>query len=219
MPAENHPPIETLEKSRTEALSDGIFAFAMTLLVISLVIPPIPEQDAPDLLPGILAGMWGEFLIFVIAFFIISSFWVSHHRIIRKIRYINDRLIGINLLFLFLIVLVPLTTTISGDYANVLEAVLLFHGNLLLSSLFLTGMWWYIIRNYGELNPGGENPGWVLREQAFIIPAVTLLAICVSFIDTSASMWCYAMIPPLLFIIPRVPCLRGRFNERTGDYP
>jgi uncharacterized membrane protein len=219
MPAENHSPPESIEKSRTEALSDGIFAFAMTLLVISLVIPPIPEQDAPVLLPGILAGMWGEFLIFIIAFFIISSFWISHHRIIRRVRYINDRLIGINLLFLFFIVLIPLTTTISGDYINVLEAVLFFHGNLLVASLLLTGMWWYIVHHYGELNPGGENPGWTGRERAFIIPGVSLLAIGISFIDTSASMWCYTLIPLLLFIVPRAPGLRGRSREGTGEHP
>jgi uncharacterized membrane protein len=219
MAAENHPPPEIIEKSRAAALSDGIFAFAMTLLVISLAIPPIPEQDAPVLLPGILAGMWGEFLIFVIAFFIISSFWISHHRIIRRVRYINDRLIGINLLFLFFIVLIPFTTTISGDYLNVLEAVLFFHGNLLVASLLLTGMWGYIVHHYGELNPGGENPGWTGRERAFIIPGVSLLAIGISFIDTSASMWCYTLIPLLLFIVPRAPGLGGRSREGTGEHP
>lgn len=219
MPAENSPPTETVEKSRTEALSDGIFAFAMTLLVISLVIPPIPEEDAQALLPEILAGMWGEFLIFIIAFSIISSFWISHHQIVRRIRYINDPLIRINLLLLFFIVLIPFTTTISGDYINVLEAVLLFHLNLMVTSLILTGMWWYILRHYGELNPGAEKPGWGRRGRAFIIPAICLLAICISFIDTSASMWCYAFIPLILIIVHRFAILRGRAGKRSGDHP
>ncbi len=210
MPDENHPPPETVEKSRTEALSDGIFAFAMTLLVISLIIPPIPEQDAPELLPGILAGMGGEFLIFIIAFFVISSFWFSHHRIIRRVRYINDPLIGINLLFLFFIVLLPFTTSVSGDYTDVLVAVLLFHGNLLMASLLLTAMWEYIVHHYGELNPGVPNPGWSGIERAVVIPAVALLAIGVSLVDTGASMWCYALIPVLMFIIRRIPRWPGR---------
>lgn len=219
MPDEKPPRTETVEKSRTEALSDGIFAFAMTLLVISLAIPPIPEQDAPVLLPQILAGMWGEFLIFVIAFFIISSFWISHHRIIRRVHYVNDRLIGINILFLFFIVLVPFSTAISGDYTSVLEAVLLFHGNLLIASILLTVMWWFIVQHFGELNPGGENPGWKGLERAFVIPAVSLLAIGVSFVDTSGSMWCYALIPVILFIIHKGPGLLSRFREKSGDHP
>lgn len=209
MPDEMHPAPETVEKSRTEALSDGIFAFAMTLLVISLIIPPIPEQDAPELLPGILAGMWGEFLIVVIAFFVISSFWFSHHRIMRRIRFINDQLIRINILFLFFIILLPFTTAVSGDYTDVLVAVLLFHTNLLVSSLLLTGMWAYIIRHYGVLNPGYPSPGWTGIDRAVIIPAVALLAIGVSFVDTGASMWCYALIPVLMFIVHRIPRLQG----------
>jgi uncharacterized membrane protein len=199
----NHPQGESVAKSRTEALSDGIFAFAMTLLVISLAVPPIPEKDAPVLLPGILAGMWGEFLIFVIAFFVIASFWLSHHRIVRRVEYVNDRVIWINILFLFFIVLIPFTTATSGDYSNVLEAVLLFHTNLLIASVLLTLMWWYIIHHYTELNPGGGEPGWKGIERAFVIPAVALLAIGVSFVDTNASFWCYALIPVIMFIVRR----------------
>jgi len=203
MPDDNHPQGESVAKSRTEALSDGIFAFAMTLLVISLAVPPIPEKDAPVLLPGILAGMWGEFLIFVIAFFVIASFWLSHHRIVRRVEYVNDRVIWINILFLFFIVLIPFTTATSGDYSNVLEAVLLFHTNLLIASVLLTLMWWYIIHHYAELNPGGGEPGWKGIERAFVIPAVALLAIGVSFVDTNASFWCYALIPVIMFIVRR----------------
>jgi uncharacterized membrane protein len=197
-----HPP-ESITKSRTEALSDGIFAFAMTLLVISLAVPPIPETEAPKLLPGVLASMWGEFIIFVIAFFVIASFWLSHHRIIRRVQYVNDRLIWINITFLFFIVLIPFSTATSGDYTNVFEAVVLFHANILVASLLLTLMWWYIIHHYADLNPEGGEPGWKGIERAFVIPFVAVLAIGVAFIDTSASFWCYALIPVILFIVRR----------------
>jgi uncharacterized membrane protein len=213
MPDNNQVHGETVVKSRAEALSDGIFAFAMTLLVISLAVPPIPKKDAPVLLPGILAGMWGEFLIFVIAFFVIGSFWLSHHRIVRRVQYVNDRVIWINLLFLFFIVLVPFTTATSGDYSNVLEAVLLFHFNLLIASVLLTMMWWYIIHHYEELNPGGGEPGWKGIERAFVIPAVALLAIGVSFVDTNASFWCYALIPVIMFIVHHGPSFTKRFRK------
>ncbi|HNY88901.1 MAG TPA: TMEM175 family protein, partial [Methanoregulaceae archaeon] len=129
---------EGIGKSRLEALSDGIFAFSMTLLVISLTVPLVPDWDAPALLPGMIADMFPEFLIFSIAFFIIAGYWLAHHRILRSIDYVDDRLIWINLLLLFFIVLIPFTTSISGDYNAVLEAVLLFHINLLCASIALT---------------------------------------------------------------------------------
>jgi uncharacterized membrane protein len=194
---------ETVAKSRTEALSDGIFAFAMTLLVISLAAPPIPENAAPVVLPGVLAGMWLEFLIFIIAFFVIASFWLSHHRIVRKVKYVDDRLIWINILFLFFIVLIPFSTTISGDYPNVLEAVLLFHANILVASLLLTVSWWYTIRHFGRLSPGEENPGMQGVDRAIVSPATALIAIGVAFLSTEASFWCYAVIPLLVMVVRR----------------
>ena len=201
-------PQETVTKSRTEALSDGIFAFAMTLLVISLAVPPIPEKDAPTVLPAVLAAMWGEFLIFVIAFFIVASFWLSHHRIIRRVEFVNDRLIWMNIIFLFFVVLVPFSTTVSGDYSNVLEAVLLFHANILVASLLLTVMWWYIVRHSSELNPGDKNTGLKGIERAFVVPVVAALAIGVAFVNTDASFWCYAFAPVIIMIIRRVPRFR-----------
>jgi uncharacterized membrane protein len=206
-------PAESMVKSRTEALSDGIFAFAMTLLVISLAVPPIPEKDAPAELPGILAGMRGEFIIFVIAFFIIASFWLSHHRIVRRVQYVNDRLIWINIVFLFFIVLIPFSTTISGDYSNVLEAVLFFHGNLLVASLLLALMWWYIVRHAAELNPGGEEPGFSGMERAFIIPVVALIAMGVALVNTEASFWCYILTPVIAFAVKRYSRRRGESGK------
>jgi uncharacterized membrane protein len=73
--------MEGLAKSRIEALSDGIFAISMTLLVLSLTVPNIPEAKAPELLPGMMAGMYPEFLFFAIAFFILGGYRVAHHRI------------------------------------------------------------------------------------------------------------------------------------------
>jgi uncharacterized membrane protein len=203
---------ETVAKSRTEALSDGIFAFAMTLLVISLAVPPIPESTAPVVLPGILAGMWLEFLIFAIAFFVIASFWLSHHRIVRKVKYVDDRLIWINILFLFFIVLIPFSTTISGDYPNVLEAVLLFHANILVASLLLTMSWWYTIRSFGRLSPGEKNPGMQGVDRAIVSPATALIAIAVAFVSTEASFWCYAIIPLLVMVVRR----GFRWREEAG---
>ena len=201
---------EGVGKSRLESLSDGIFAFAMTLLVISLAVPVIPKQDAPELLPTLISGMSSEFLIFAIAFFILAGYWLSHHRILRSIEYVDDRLIWTNILLLFFIVLIPFTTSISGDYDNVLEAVLLFHINLLCASALLTFVWLYIRKHYEELT-SGEVPErelkrmeWTGKFRALAIPAVTVVAILVSFFDPAKSMWCYLLIPAIMVIAGRV---------------
>jgi uncharacterized membrane protein len=200
---------EGVGKSRLESLSDGIFAFAMTLLVISLAVPIVPEQDAAALLPGLISDMFSEFLIFTIAFFILAGYWLSHHRVLRSIDYINDRLIWLNILLLFFIVLIPFTTAISGDYDTVLEAVLLFHVNLLCASVLLTLIWLYIRAHYGYLT-NNEEPEHVLerveragRYRALATPVVTILAIVVSFVNPAMSMLCYLLIPVIIVITGR----------------
>jgi len=206
---------EGISKDRTEALSDGIFAFAMTLMVISLVVPPISRQDAAILLPKALASMWGEFLIFVIAFFVIASFWVSHHRIMQRVRFVNDRIISITILFLFFIVLIPFTTALSGDYSEVLVAVILFHANLLVASILLTVLGFYIHHHLADLNPGIEAREWTGRDRALVIPVVTLVAIGVSFVSPQNSFWCYLFIPVILFIIRHGLARKSEFKDKN----
>jgi TMEM175 potassium channel family protein len=209
-------PNEMLGKSRLESLSDCIFAFAMTLLVISLVdVPVIPRVDAPALLPTFISGMFSEFLIFTIAFFILAGYWLAHHRILRSVEYVDNRLIWVNILLLFFIVLIPFTTSISGDYDNVLEAVLLFHINLLCASVLITLGWLYITEHCGELMCEKEAESELrdrksgVKLQALAIPAVTVLAIVVSFVNPAMSMLCYLLIPVIMVIA-------GRFSPQTS---
>ena len=208
---------EMLGKSRLESLSDCIFAFAMTLLVISLVdMPVIPKVDAPQLLPTYISGMFSEFLIFTIAFFILAGYWLAHHRILRSVEYVDNRLIWVNILLLFFIVLIPFTTSISGDYDNVLEAVLLFHINLLCASALITLVWMYITEHCGELMCEKEAERELrdrksgVKLQALAIPAVTVLAIVVSFVNPAMSMLCYLLIPVIMVVA-------GRFSPQTSQ--
>ncbi len=209
------PGVERIGKSRLEAMSDGIFAFAMTLLVITIAIPEVPWDQAPELLPAEIAGLHSQFLLFVIAFFILAAYWMSHHRILSRVEFVDRILIRINILVLFFIVLIPFTTSLSGDYTNVLEAVLLFHVNLLLASLSLTAMWAYIYRHSAKLAPTMAPPVKKGIERALVMPLVILCAIGASFVDTYASMWCYALLPLVLFLAELAVNKNRRRTERN----
>jgi len=207
---------EGVGKSRLESLSDAIFAFAMTLLVISLTVPIVPEEAAQELLPGLIAGMSSEFLIFAIAFFILAGYWLSHHRILHSIDYIDMRLTWLNIFLLFFVVLIPFSTAISGDYDKVLEAVLIFHINLLCASVLLTLIWLYIRAHYGDLTKdaapdkglaGVESAG---RFRALATPAATVIAILVTFVNPAMSMLVYLLIPVILVFA-------GKFSSNTSQ--
>lgn len=211
MTGDSNHNMEGLAKSRIEALSDGIFAISMTLLVLSLTVPMIPVEKAPALLPGAIADMYPEFLFFTIAFFILGGYWVAHHRILHSIRFVDIRLIWLNMFLLFFVVLIPFFTSLSGDYDNVFEAVLLFHVNLLVASILISSIWFYsrhYLQERGK-EPIGHAAVQKVPLRVFIIPAIILLAIAVSFFDTHASMMCYLLMPVVLTIGNHLPRKKG----------
>ena len=103
-----------LSKNRLEALFDGIYAFSMTLLVTGFVIQPIPAPDVMVEFPARIAAMRPEVISFLIAFFVLSSFWLVHQRQFHFVRIIDPVLVRITLFILAFTVMMPFTTNVSG---------------------------------------------------------------------------------------------------------
>ena len=103
---------EPKETGRIEAFSDGVFAVAITLLVLNLQ-PPKPLQV--DLVTW-LVQQWPAYLAFVTSFATIGVMWMNHHRLFTYITRSDSGLMGLNLLLLMLIVLVPFPTALLADY-------------------------------------------------------------------------------------------------------
>jgi uncharacterized membrane protein len=198
-----------LSKNRLETLFDAIFAFAMTLLVTGFVIEPISDSEAPVLLPAYLASMGPEFFSFLIAFFVLASFWLVHHRQFHYVRIVDPALVWLTLLILTFTVLMPFTTNVSGDYPDVQAAVVLFHTNLfILGALFFTH-WWYLVNNpqLTTVQISEQDATTGLR-RATIAPLSSFLALLYSFVSPSWSMAIYLLIPLFLFIHHRYVTVR-----------
>jgi uncharacterized membrane protein len=193
-----------LSKNRLETLFDAIFAFAMTLLVTGFVIGPISESDAPVLLPAYIASMGPQFFLFLIAFFVLASFWLVHHRQFHFVQTVDPALVWITLLILTFTVMMPFTTNVSGDYPDVQVAVVLFHTNLFILGVLFFTHWWYLVNNPQlisvQISKQDATNG--LR-RAMIAPLVSFLALMYSFVSPSWSMAIYLLIPLLLYIHQR----------------
>jgi uncharacterized membrane protein len=193
-----------LSKNRLETLFDAIFAFSMTLLVTGFVIEPISDSEAPVLLPAYIASMGPQFFSFFIAFFVLASFWLVHHRQFHYVRIVDPALVWLTLLILTFTVLMPFTTNVSGDYPDVQAAVVLFHTNLfILGALFFTH-WYYLVTNPQltsvQISKQDATAG---LHRATIAPLVSFLALLYSFVSPSWSMAIYLLIPLLLYINQR----------------
>jgi len=194
MPAEE----SKISRNRLEALVDAIFAFAMTLLVTGLVIPVLAKQDAAVELPALVAAMRPEFMSLIIAFFILSSFWLAHHRQFHYVGAVDMNLVRINLCILLCVIMLPFTTSISGDYDNVRVAVDLFHTNLFFLGLFFLIHWWYLNRTPAVTTvkiPVSDVRNGMRR--SLIVPSVAALGFLVACFDPRLSMTIYL----LLFVL------------------
>ena len=98
---------------RTVALSDGVFAIAMTLLVLSIDVPePGPSQPPVSELLG---TQWRDILSYAISVALIGFLWMRHHTFFRELTRIDARLIGLNLCYLGLVAFLPFPTELVGD--------------------------------------------------------------------------------------------------------
>jgi uncharacterized membrane protein len=102
---------------RISFFSDGVFAIAITLLVIEFKVPVI-EEATDELLWHYLAHMGLKLLGFIISFFIVGYYWSVHHRIFGYVDNYTARLIWLNLLFLFSVVLLPFSSGLLGEYTS-----------------------------------------------------------------------------------------------------
>ena len=103
-----------MNTSRLEAFSDGVFAVAITLLVLQFT---VPEVGSGKLLATVL-GQWPQLVTYVASFLTVGVVWVNHHTIFRNLRSVDRTIQFINLVLLLTVVLVPYPTALLGRYLN-----------------------------------------------------------------------------------------------------
>jgi len=95
---------------RILALSDGVFAFPLTLLVLDLVVPAFAANQSISVLPGLLAGEWSGFFNYFLSFAMIAVWWNNHQRYFEYVKGYDGSLKALNLLMLLTITLIPFFT-------------------------------------------------------------------------------------------------------------
>ena len=141
---------------RLLALSDGVVAIALTLLVLQLKVPSMSQvtdaNSASELAAAL--GRGGDSLVsYVISFYVVAQFWLVHHRVFQHLAGQQEGLAWLNFAFLFTITIMPFTSALLGDYSNNPLAVDIFALNLLLASL-ATQVTFELGRRQGLLKAG-----------------------------------------------------------------
>jgi TMEM175 potassium channel family protein len=103
-----------MERSRLEAFSDGVFAVAITLLALDLVVAGPGHGSLVEQL----GDRWPSFVAYLISFFTIGVIWVNHHALLRNVAAVDRTLLFVNLVLLLFVVLIPFATRTMAEYVT-----------------------------------------------------------------------------------------------------
>ena len=172
-----------------EAFSDGVFAFAMTLLVLGLRDPTIGSTGS--LLQG-LFGEWPAFLAFGISFTTILVMWINHHNMFTYVRRIDGPFMLLNGLLLLATTLIPFTTSLVADHIQFADsgtAAEVYSGTFLFVALAWNLLWQYAIRHPGVLASTVSEEEIITTTRQFIFgPMLYVVAFIVAFFSGIASL-------------------------------
>jgi len=115
---------------RIEALSDGVYAVAMTLLVIDLKLPEGVHIHSEDDLVAALAGLIPRAIAWIISFMVLAIFWTGHHRVFAYLRRSDGVLTALNLLQLAFVTLMPFSSALSGEHGSRVASQVVFSANM-----------------------------------------------------------------------------------------
>jgi uncharacterized membrane protein len=125
-----------LSKHRVEALTDGIFAVAMTLLVIELKLPePGTVHTQAELIRAV-ALLAPKFISWLISFLVLGVFWFSHHRQFHFVGVVDGKLLSLNVLQLAFVSLLPFSSALVGEFGRAVFSQVFYSGNIVLLALF-----------------------------------------------------------------------------------
>ena len=121
---------------RTLALSDGIFAIAMTLLAFQIQPPDLHGNEVHHLASA-LGSLGSSYFVYVLSFAVIGSLWLAHHRIFRHVRRADEVLMSLNVLFLMAIAAMPFPSAVMGRYGSERTAVVLYASSMAVAGSLL----------------------------------------------------------------------------------
>jgi uncharacterized membrane protein len=206
-----------MDSNRLEAFSDGVFAVAITLLALNLVVPepghvPLARQ---------LADHWPSFAAYVVSFLTVGIIWVNHHTIFKNVSEVDRVLLFLNLLLLFFVVTIPFGTATIAAYlthsgADAALAAALFQVVFLgMSVSFATLFWWTIRHEHLRitLTPDAQRSALIRFGIGNVAYAA---AIGVAFLSAPASLF-LSLLVAIYYMFEQTPARQS--DDATGGIP
>lgn len=179
----DEPPEErAFDYARTVALSDGVFAIGLTLLVLNITVPVLSAGHG---LGSGLLDRRSEFESYALSFAIIGVLWVRHHSLFRGLERIDGTVTALNLVYLSFIAFLPYPTRVLGVYSSETAAAVLYAATLLALTIVAGLTRWHVTRA-GLLSKAGQRE-FARREHWALAPLILVASIPVAFVSPAVA--------------------------------
>jgi len=205
---------------RIEAFSDGVFAIAITLLVIEIGVPHLENESEGITLFGALIGQWPSYLGYVISFLQIGVIWANHHNRFTYIVRSDHIFLFLNILFLMCVAFIPFPTALLAEYIESEQrttAVAIYTGTLAVTAVFFTLLWYYAANGY-RLVDGNLDPAPLRAMTRRYVAGMVLYAVtfALTFVNAVLSLALVVGLA-LLFVLPEPGSRAGKPEASAED--
>jgi uncharacterized membrane protein len=174
-------------KARLDALTDGLFGVAMTILVLDVRLPDDFHPRDHGALFRALIALWPKFFPYALSFFVLGLRWLSSVQMKTKSEMVSAQYARWWLLYLFLITCVPFATILVGRFPDEAPAICFYAG----TTALIAAVAWRTMALLPDLEPGTQIRA---RQSGLVVLFVSsLIAIVVSFITPRLAMWAFAL--------------------------
>src|SRR5262245_18470969 len=194
---------------RVVAFSDGVFAIAITLLVLSIEVPSVSQDKLGDALRDLLPFVY----TYALSFVIVGLYWLTHHRLFRTLERVDRTLLWLNLLVLGVVALIPFPTEVLGRYGDTTLGTVVYASSMTIAGGSMLLLGWYV--RHANLAPRTSHDNFVLATwRGAAPPIVFAISIPVAFIDPTTAKLVWIAIWPFNVVLEHK---YGKNSYGSGD--
>jgi uncharacterized membrane protein len=192
---------------RIAGLSDGVFAIAMTLIVLEIRIPGLPAGATEGDLWSAILTLGPRFVTYALSFLTLGIFWAGQQTQLNHFDRADRDLSWIHVAFLAAVALMPFSTSLLAEFITFRLAILVYWANIYVLGMVLFGSWLYAVRAGLLKDDVGPEVGHAIKRRILVAQALYGFGALLSLIDTSWSIGFIVLVQLNFAIGPRIPLL------------
>ena len=188
---------------RVEAFSDGVFAIAITLLVLEIQLPRLGENPTPQAILDGLGALWPSYVGYVVSFLTIGNAWINHHNLFRLVGRVSHGLLISNLLLLMAVGFMPFPTALLAETLGKpgeQVGVVVYAGTFVFTAFMFNLLWLAVKR---VLRPGAPPSAIEAINRSYRLgPPISIAALVIAFVNPTLGISVIGGLM-VLYLLPR----------------